>query len=125
MTRDDALGVSAAVRARSTTAGAVVEECLGRIARTDPALNCFTAVLKDSARADARRIDDAIAAGRDPGPLAGAPFAVKNLFDVEGLVTLAGSRINADRPTAERDAATVRSLRDAGAVLVGALNMDE
>ena len=53
------------------------------------------------------------------------PFAVKNLFDVADVTTLAGSRINRERPPAERDAAAVAALRRAGAVLVGCLNMDE
>ena len=66
-----------------------------------------------------------IAAGRDAGPLAGVPFAVKDLFDVAGITTLAGSKINRERPPAARDAAAVAALRRAGAVLVGALNMDE
>jgi AtzE family amidohydrolase len=89
------------------------------------ALNAFTRLLADEALADAARVDDAIAAGRDPGPLAGVPFAVKNLFDVEGVVTLAGSKINRDQPPAHRDAAAVQRLRAAGAVLVGTLGMDE
>src|SRR6185436_14661022 len=59
------------------------------------------------------------------GPLAGVPFAVKNLFDIAGVVTLAGSKIHADRPPATRDATAVAALRGAGAILVGALNMDE
>ena len=70
-------------------------------------------------------MDAAIAAGRDPGPLAGLPFAVKNLFDVAGITTLAGSKINRERPPAVRDARAVAALRRAGAVLLGALNMDE
>lgn len=121
----DATAIAAAVRARDTTATAIATACLDRIAATDPALNCFTAVLRDAALADARRIDERLARGEDPGPLAGVPFAVKNLYDVRGLTTLAGSKINAERPAAVRDAAAVRALRDAGAILVGALNMDE
>ena len=121
----DAVGVAAAVRARRLSARDAVEEALTRIAARDRELNCFTAVLGESARRDAAAVDARIAAGEDPGPLAGAPFAVKNLFDVAGLTTLAGSRINADRPPATRDAAPVAALRRAGAVLVGALNMDE
>ena len=70
-------------------------------------------------------MDRVVAAGGDAGPLAGVPFAVKNLFDVAGLVTLAGSIINRDHAPAARDAAAVRALGRAGAVLVGALNMDE
>ncbi len=120
----DAVGVAEAVRARRATAAEVAERALARIAR-DPALNCFTAVVADRARRDAAAVDAALARGEDPGPLAGVPVAVKNLFDVEGLTTLAGSRINAERPPAARDAACVAALRRAGAVLVGALNMDE
>jgi aspartyl-tRNA(Asn)/glutamyl-tRNA(Gln) amidotransferase subunit A len=59
------------------------------------------------------------------GPLAGVPFAVKNLFDVKGLATRAGSKINRDRPAAERDATLIERMEAAGGVLVGALNMGE
>ncbi len=59
------------------------------------------------------------------GPLAGVPFAVKNLFDIAGLPTLAGSKINRARPPAARDATLISRLEAAGAVLVGALNMGE
>src|SRR4029077_16029610 len=57
--------------------------------------------------------------------LAGAPFAVKNLFDVEGLTTRAGSKINRDRPPAKADATVIARLEAAGGVLIGALNMGE
>jgi AtzE family amidohydrolase len=60
-----------------------------------------------------------------PGILAGVPFAVKNLFDIEGITTLAGSKINREQPPAEQDATAVTKLKQAGAILVGALNMDE
>jgi aspartyl-tRNA(Asn)/glutamyl-tRNA(Gln) amidotransferase subunit A len=53
------------------------------------------------------------------------PFAVKNLFDVAGIATLAGSKINRDRPPATADATLIARLEAAGAVLVGALNMGE
>jgi AtzE family amidohydrolase len=102
-----------------------VRAALARIAAGDPGVNAFTAVFADRAEADAARVDAAVAAGRDPGPLAGVPFAVKNLFDVAGVVTVAGSRIHRDRPAAARDGAAVRALVRAGAVVVGATNMDE
>jgi AtzE family amidohydrolase len=121
----DAVGTAEAVRAGRLSARAAVEAALERIATLDAALNCFTAVLAESARREAEAVDARLARGEDPGRLAGVPFAVKNLFDVKGLTTLAGSRINASRPPAERDAAAVAALRRAGAVLVGALNMDE
>ncbi len=120
-----ALAIAAAVRARRLRARAVVDGALSRIAALDARVNAFTDVLAERARAEADRVDAAVAAGRDPGPLAGVPFAVKNLFDVAGLATLAGSKIFRARPPAARDAAAVRALGGAGAVLVGALNMDE
>jgi AtzE family amidohydrolase len=120
-----ALAIAAAVRARRVTAHEVTAAALARIAQRDPALNCFTHVRGQAALDEAARIDERVAAGQDVGPLAGVPFAVKNLFDVEGLTTLAGSKIFAERPPAARDATAVAALRRAGAVLVGALNMDE
>ena len=120
-----AVAIAAAVRARRVSAREVVAAALDRIARRDGALNCFTHVAGEAALAEAGRVDARAAAGEDPGPLAGVPFAVKNLFDVAGVTTLAGSRINADRPPAIRDATAVTALRRAGAVLVGTLNMDE
>ena len=82
--------------------------------------------LSPSARAPrARAIDRARGEGQTLGPLAGVPFAVKNLFDVEGLSTIAGSKINRDHPPAPRDATLIERLETAGAVLVGALNMGE
>ncbi|HSL49280.1 MAG TPA: AtzE family amidohydrolase [Candidatus Deferrimicrobiaceae bacterium] len=121
----DGLGLAAAVRAGRVSARAVTEAALGRISARGPAVNAFTTVLAEQARADADRVDRAIASGRDAGPLAGLPFAVKDLFDVAGITTLAGSKINRERPPAARDAVAVAALRRAGAVLVGALNMDE
>ena len=78
----------------------------------------------DRAQRRANRLDTGPAADRAL-PLFGMPFAVKNLFDVAGLVTLAGSKIERDAPPALRDAVLVERLEAAGAVLVGALNMDE
>jgi aspartyl-tRNA(Asn)/glutamyl-tRNA(Gln) amidotransferase subunit A len=75
--------------------------------------------------AEAQVVDAKVAAGQDPGPLAGVPFAVKNLFDVQGLTTLAGSKINRDLPPATHDSPLIERLNAAGAVLVGTLNMDE
>ena len=121
----DALGLAADIRARRVTARGVVLAALERIRRRDPRLNCFTAILADGALRDAEAVDAALAAGGNPGPLAGVPFAVKNLFDVAGLTTLAGSKINAGHPAAPRHAMVVARLRGAGAVLLGALNMDE
>ncbi len=123
--QDTASGIAAAVAARRLTAAAAIEAALARIAAIDPGVNAFTDVTADRARARAAEIDAGLAAGRAPGPLAGVPFAVKNLFDVEGIPTRAGSKINRDNPAATRNGALVRRLEAAGAVLVGALNMGE
>jgi 1-carboxybiuret hydrolase len=101
------------------------EAALARIEQHDAILNCFTDVTADRARAKARAVDAAIAAGKSAGPLAGVPFAVKNLFDVEGLTTRAGSKINRDLKPAPRDATLIERMEAAGAILVGALNMGE
>jgi AtzE family amidohydrolase len=113
------------VRAGRVTARAVTEAALSRIARRDGAINAFTAVLSQRALARADVVDAAIASGASVGPLAGVPFAVKNLFDIEGLPTLAGSKIRRSAAPPSRDATLVQRLEAAGAVLVGALNMDE
>jgi len=117
--------IAAAVAAGGTTASAVVEAALERIVAGNPKVNAFTAVTAERARARAREIDARIAEGIGAGPLAGVPFAVKNLFDVRGIATLAGSKINRDNPAATDDAALIRRLEAAGAILVGALNMGE
>jgi AtzE family amidohydrolase len=117
--------IAAAVSDGRASASAVVRAALARIAADDAVLNAFTAVLEDRALAKARAIDAARLKGRPLGPLAGVPFAVKNLFDIAGLPTLAGSKINRDRTPAERDATLIARLEASGAVLVGALNMGE
>ena len=117
--------LSASVRKGERSAVETVEAALARISAGNGAVNAFTAVTRERALAEAAAIDATRAAGRDPGPLAGVPFAVKNLYDVAGLPTIAGSRIDRSRAPAVRDAALVRRLTAAGAVLVGALNMDE
>jgi AtzE family amidohydrolase len=92
---------------------------LARIERLDGGINAYTAVLADQARAQARAVN------AKPGRLAGMTFAAKNLYDIAGLTTLAGSIIEADKPAAAQDAPLVARLKSAGAVLLGALNMDE
>jgi AtzE family amidohydrolase len=117
--------IAQAVAGRKITALAVTEAALARIARHNPILNSFTDVTADRARAKARAVDAAIVAGKNPGPLAGVPFAVKNLFDVKGLSTRAGSKINRDLPPSLRDGTLIERMEAAGAVMVGALNMGE
>ena len=117
--------IASAVAGRKQSALEIIEAALSRIKQHDGILNSFTDVTAERARAKARAIDAAIAAGKTVGPLAGVPFAVKNLFDVAGLATRAGSKINREFPPAARDATLIERLEAAGAVLVGALNMGE
>jgi 1-carboxybiuret hydrolase len=116
---------AAAVSRGAISAAAVIQAALSRIASRDGALNSFTAVLHDRAHAKAGALDATRAQGKRPGPLAGVPFAVKNLFDIAGLVSVAGSKINRDHAPAKADATLITRLESAGAVLVGALNMGE
>jgi len=120
-----AVEIAAAVRSGAVTAGLVVETTLARIAACNPAINAFTALAIDRARERAARIDMTRASGGTLGPLAGVPFGVKAMIDVAGITTSAGSKLLRDAPRATRDAAVVRKLEAAGAICVGALNMDE
>jgi AtzE family amidohydrolase len=117
--------IAAAVAAGEISASAVIGAALARIAKYNARLNAFTAVVEERARKQAAAIDAARKEGRALGALAGVPFAVKNLFDVAGLPTLAGSKINRDRAPAARDATLIARLEAQDAVLVGALNMGE
>lgn len=121
----DAGTIAAAVRGGTATARGTVDASLARIAARDAGLGAFTDVVAARARAKADAVDQARADGKDLGPLAGVPFAVKNLFDLAGLTTRAGSKINRDDPPAGRDAVLVERLEGAGAICVGALNMGE
>jgi aspartyl-tRNA(Asn)/glutamyl-tRNA(Gln) amidotransferase subunit A len=113
------------VQSGALSAVAVAETHLARIAAANPALNAYTDVTAARALAKARDIDARRMRGEKLGALAGVPFAVKNLFDVAGLPTRAGSKINRDLPPAATDGALVARLDAADAVLLGALNMGE
>ncbi|WP_241065295.1 AtzE family amidohydrolase [Achromobacter insuavis] len=120
-----ALDLARRIRGGEHSAVAVLDATLARIRAADARYNCFTAITEDRARQEAAAIDARRARGDALPPLAGVPYAVKNLFDIAEEVTLAGGRVNAANPAAPRDATLVARLREAGAVLVGALNMDE
>jgi AtzE family amidohydrolase len=113
--------IARAVGAGKVKAAAVIEAALARIAAAEPTVNAFTDLVAARAKKRAAEID----AGQHIGPMSGVPFAVKNLFDIEGLPTRAGSKINVDGPAAKRDGALVRRLEAAGAILIGGLNMGE
>jgi len=123
VTWSSAAEIAAAVQSGKVSALDVTEQMLAVIDRRNPVLNAFTAVSAERARKKAKAVD----ASPDKAklPLAGVPFAVKNLFDIDGLPTLAGSKINRKREAAKRDAVLIERLEAAGAVLTGALNMGE
>ena len=118
--------IARAVREGERSALAVTEAALARIKDVDRKLNAFTDVVADRARSKARTIDKARNDGEPLGPLAGVPFGIKNLFNINGLKTRAGSKINRSHAAADQDATLVTRLEAAGAVLVGVLlNMGE
>jgi AtzE family amidohydrolase len=103
----------------------VLESYIARVEATDAQVNAFTHRTFSRARAEAGSIDARRARGEVLPPLAGVPYAVKNLFDIEGIVTVAGSKVSRSDPAAVQDAFLVNQMKSAGAVLVGGLNMDE
>lgn len=117
-----ATAIAAAVRSGDVSAASIAARTLDAL-RADSHV-AVTRVLAERAKAEASAVDAKIARGEDAGPLAGAPYAVKDLFDVEGLPTTAGSAARAKGPAAMADAEAVRRLQAAGAVLCATVNMD-
>lgn len=117
--------IAGQVRAGQRSAVDFTERAIAAIAARDSRIGAVTRLLDAAAREQARAIDAKVAAGIDPGPLAGVPFGVKDLFDVAGLPTTAGAALLRDAPPARADAEAVRRLKAAGAVLLATLNMDE
>ena len=121
----DAAVMARAVRLGEVSARALLDTCIARITSTDARVNAFTGKTLVRARQEADTVDARRRRGEALGPLAGVPYAVKNLFDIQGITTLAGSKINRSHAAATTDAFLVQQMKAAGAVLVGALNMDE
>ncbi|KPF88462.1 AtzE family amidohydrolase [Novosphingobium sp. AAP93] len=117
-----ATAIAAAVRSGDISAASVAARTLDAL-RADRHV-AVTRVLAERAMAEAWAVDARIARGEDAGQLAGVPYAVKDLFDVEGLPTTAGSAARAKGPAAAADAEAVRRLQAAGAVLCATVNMD-
>jgi AtzE family amidohydrolase len=114
-----------AIATGELSASEALAGCIARIEATDGRVNAFTGKSYTRARAEAAAIDQRRARGEILPPLAGVPYAVKNLFDIQGEVTLAGSKVNRTHAPATADAFLVQRMQAAGAVLVGSLNMDE
>lgn len=120
-----AADIAAAVRSGSVSAVEVTRRALDRIGEKDQHIGAFTDVTAERALAEAEAVDARRRDGGDLGPLAGVPYGVKNLFDIKGLPTLAGSKINRSHAPAGSDAVLIQRMTAAGAVLVGGLNMGE
>jgi aspartyl-tRNA(Asn)/glutamyl-tRNA(Gln) amidotransferase subunit A len=112
------------IRARDLSPVALTEAYLDRIDRYDPALNAFITVMRNEALAAARQLENEQQSGRWRGPLHGIPVALKDNIDTAGIPTTAASGVFADR-VPEEDAAVVVRLKNAGAVILGKLNLHE
>lgn len=117
--------IAAKIQARDLTATEAVTAALARVDSRNADVNAFTEVTRTRALARAAEIDAALARGEPVPPMAGVPFAAKNLWDIAGVVTLAGSIIEKRRAPAARDGFAVAAMERAGAICVGALTMDE
>ena len=121
---ETARDIAAAVQAGQTTAIEVLETRLARIEQIDQQLGCFQQVRAETARADAHRVDEAIARGEAAGPLAGVPIAIKDNIMVQGEPATCGSRI-LEHYVAPYEATAIERLRAAGAVMLGRTRCDE
>jgi aspartyl-tRNA(Asn)/glutamyl-tRNA(Gln) amidotransferase subunit A len=116
--------VAPQLRSRSLSVSELVAACLEEIARKDGSLNAFITVFATEARAQAQQADEEIAAGRYRGPLHGMPISLKDLIDLRGIPTTAGSRVRAGHRAAV-DAPLAAALRRAGAIFIGKCNLHE
>jgi aspartyl-tRNA(Asn)/glutamyl-tRNA(Gln) amidotransferase subunit A len=116
--------LAAGVRSGEWTAAVSLEEYLSAIDAGEADVHAFNLVTADEARAAAVAVDEAVAAGRDPGPLAGVPVALKDNMCTHGVATTCSSRI-LEGWVPPYDATVVTRLREAGALLVGKTNLDE
>jgi len=121
---DDLIEARRRIVARAASAGELIERSIAA-AGAPPATAAFVATTFAAAREAAAVADRAAGAGRDPGPLAGLAVSIKDLFDVAGETTAAGSTILRDAPAAPADAPAVARLRHAGAALIGRTHMSE
>ena len=119
-----AVDIARKVRNNVTSAADVLERHLATIDEREGDIHAFNLVLADEARARAAQIDEVVAAGNDPGPLAGVPIALKDNMCTRGIPTTCSSKILLGwRPP--YDATVVIKLHDAGAIIVGKTNLDE
>lgn len=121
----DAMGMAAGLHSGAFSARECVQAGMERIEALNPQVNAFTLMCFDRAMREAASVDAQRAKGQALSPLAGVPYAVKNLFDIEGEITIAGSKVLAAHAPVRSDAFLVDRMQQSGAILMGALNMDE
>jgi aspartyl-tRNA(Asn)/glutamyl-tRNA(Gln) amidotransferase subunit A len=132
-----ALELARRIRQRELSATDALDAALVRVRSVDgdpgrldgprqdgPKVHAFITLTDERARAQAKQIDESIAAGQDPGPLAGVPFTVKDIFTVRGVLATAASRILSNF-VSPYTATAVERLEDAGGVMLGKVNLDE
>lgn len=120
-----ATDIAASVRAGRASARAVCERAIDRAEQMGPDRSGFTRLLRRRALQRAERVDATVAAGGDPGPLAGVPFGAADMFDVSTEITTAGSGTRKHAPFASADARAIALMEAAGAILIGTQNIDE
>lgn len=120
-----AIAIAAEVRAGRVSAQALCAAAFARIDALGPQRSGFTRLLRRRALLRAAEVDARVAAGGDPGPLAGVPFGAADMFDVIGEVTTLGSAARIAAPFSARDARAITLLEGAGAVLIGTQAIDE
>lgn len=116
--------LATAVKARQTSAEALVRASLERIEKLNPSLGAVISI-REQAIDEAEALDARVAGREGPGPLAGIPLLVKDMEDVEGVPSTYGSRVYADAPPAVADGLIPRRLKAAGAIVVGKTNQPE
>ncbi len=114
-----AVEIAELVRSGELKATEILDECLANIAEHNDALNAFVIIDEPAARTAAAAVDEAVGAGRDPGPFAGVPIGVKDLEDAKGLPTTHGSMLYKDTPPQAADSIHMARLRAAGCVPIG------
>src|SRR5471032_939656 len=127
MTSPDDLTISQlhhALQSGDISATEIAITTLDAVEQANPVINAYTHITRDRMLSEAAKVDKTRASGATLPPLAGIPYAVKNLLDVTGEVTLAGASLNSSNPVAKQDAWTVSRLAHQGAMLSGMLNMD-
>ncbi len=122
---DSVVDIAQRVRTRTQSARSVTEHALERIETLNPVVNAFVAIDAEGALAQADAVDQAVAQGNDPGPLAGVPMGIKDLEAAAGFVTSFGSALHTNDAPATDDALHVARYRAAGAVIIGKTNTPE